>query len=60
MINKRYLHPMRTSEYSNSISLCHVLISYSPSNNVSPYSIIELSLLGSGIFYPPPYSPKNL
>ena len=60
MINKTYLHPIKTSGYSNSISSCHVLISHPPSNNVSPYSIIELSLLGSGIFYPPPCSPKNL
>ena len=60
MINKTYLHPIRTSDYSNSISSCHVLTSYPPSNKISPYSILELPLLSSRIFYPPPHSPKNL
>ena len=59
-INKTYLHSIRTSDYSNSISSCHVLTSYPPSNKISPYSILELPLLSSRIFYPPPHGPKNL
>ena len=60
MINKTYLHPIRTSDYSNSISPCRVLTSHPSSNKISPYSILELPLLSSRIFYPPPRSPKNL
>ena len=26
MINKTYLHPIRTSDYSNSVSSCHVMV----------------------------------
>ena len=60
MINKTCLHPIITSDYFNSISSCHVLTSHPPSNKISPYSILELPLLSSRIFYPPPHSPKNL
>ena len=59
-INKTYQHSIRTSDYSSSISSCHVLTSHVPSNKISPYSILELPLLSSRIFYPPPHSPKNL
>ena len=59
MINKIYLHPIKTSDYSNSVSSCHVLTSHPSSNKISPYSILKLSLLSSRIFYPPPLSPKN-
>ena len=58
MINKTYLHPVRTSDYSNSISSCHVLTSHPPSNKISPYSILEVTLLNSRIFYPPLHSPQ--
>ena len=60
MINKTYLHPIRTSDYSNSISSCHVLTSHSHSNKINPYSILELPLLRSRFCYPPTHSPKNL
>ena len=60
MISKTYLHPIRISDYSNSISSCHVLKSHPPLNKISPYSILELPLLSSRNFYPPPHSPKNL
>ena len=45
MINKTYLHPIRTPEYSNSESSCHALTSYSPSNKIIPYSKLKLPLL---------------
>ena len=38
MINKTYLHPIRTSDYSNSASWCHVLTSHPTSNQISLYS----------------------
>ena len=68
MINKTYLHPIRTSDYSNRLSSCHLLTSHLPSNKTSPYSklknpncsIVQLLLLSSGIFCPPLHSPKNL
>ena len=60
MMNKTYLHPTRTSHYSKSISPCHVLTSHPPSKKISPYLKLKLPLLSSGIFYPPPHSPKNL
>ena len=60
MINKTYLHPIRTSDYSNSVSSYHVLIFHPPSNKISPCSKLKLPLLSSGIFYPPHYSSKNL
>ena len=60
MINKTYLHPIITSDYFNSISSCHVLTSHPPSNKISPYSVLQLPLLSSRIFYPQPHSPKNL
>ena len=55
MINKTYLHPIRTSDYFNSVLTFHPL-----SNEISTYSILKLSLLSSIIFYSPPLSPKNL
>ena len=60
MINKTYLHPIKASDYLNSVSLCHVLTCHPPSNKISPYSMSKLSLLISRIFYPPLHSPKNL
>ena len=60
LINKTYLHPLRTSDDSNSISSCHVLTSHPSSNKISPCSVLELPLLSSRIFYPPLHSPKNL
>ena len=60
MINKTYLHPIRTSHYSKNVSSCHVLTSHSLSNKLSPYLKLKPPLLSSGIFYPPPHSPKNL
>ena len=42
MINKTYLHPIRTSDYSNSTSSCHLLRSHPPSNKINPYAILEL------------------
>ena len=61
MINKTYLNAIRTSDYSNSVSSCHVLTCLAPSNKKSPYSklkhpsrnIFQLPLLSSGIFYSP-------
>ena len=61
MINKVYLHPTRTSDYSNSVSSCHVLTYPPPSNKNRPHSklkdssrnIFQLSLLSSGNFYFP-------
>ena len=60
MIDNTYLHPIRTSDYSNSVSSCHVLTSHSPSNNTSPHSKLKLALLSSGIFYPSHRSTKYL
>ena len=60
MINKTYLHPIRTPEYSNSESSCHALTSHSPSNKISPYSKLKLPLLSPETFFAPPHSPKNL
>ena len=60
MINKTYLHHIRTPEYSNSVSSCHALTSHFPSNKISPYSKLKLPLLSPEIFYAPPQSPKNL
>ena len=60
MINKTYLHPVRTSDYSNSISSCHVFTSHPPSNKISLYSIPEETLLNSRISYLPLPSLKNL
>ena len=54
MINKTYLHPIRTSDYSNSVSSCHALTSHSPSNKISPNPKLKLPLLGSEIFIPYP------
>ena len=61
MINKTYLNAIRTYDYSNSVSSCHVLTCLAPSNKKSPYSklkhpsrnIFQLPLLSSGIFYSP-------
>ena len=61
MINKTYLYPIRTSDYSNSVSSCHVLTSPPPFNKISPHSklkypsrnIFQLPLLSSGVFYFP-------
>ena len=61
MINKTYLNATRTSDYSNSVSSCHVLTCLAPSNKKSPYSelkhpsrnIFQLPHLSSGIFYSP-------
>ena len=60
MINKTYLHPVTTSDYSKSVSSFHVLASHTPSNKISPYLKLKLLVLSSAIFYPLPYSPKNL
>ena len=60
MTNKTYLHRIRTSDYSNSISSCHVLTSHPPPSKINPYSILELPLLSSRIFYHPPNCAKNL
>ena len=60
MVNKTYLHPIRTSDYSYSVSSCHILTSNPPSNKISTYAKLKLPLLSSGIFYPPSHSPKNL
>ena len=59
MINKTYLHPIRTSDYSKKVSSCHVLTFHPPSNKITPYLKLKLLLLSSGIFYSPPHSPKN-
>ena len=61
MINKTYLHPVRTSNYSNIVSSCHILTCPAPSNKNSPHSklkhtsrnIFQLPFLSSGIFYSP-------
>ena len=61
MINKVYLHPTRTSDFSNSVSSCHVLTYPPPSNKNSPHSklkdssrnISQLLLLSSENFYFP-------
>ena len=61
MINKTYLHPVRTSDYSNIVSPCHVLTCPAPSNKNSSHSklkqtsrnIFQLPFLSSEIFYPP-------
>ena len=45
MINKTYLHPIRTSDYSNRLSSCHVLTSHLPSNKTSPYSKLKKTQL---------------
>ena len=58
MTNKTYLHP--TTYYSKSVSSCHVLTSHLPSNKISPYLKLKLSLLSPGIFHPSPHSPKSL
>ena len=60
MINKTYLHPIRTSDYSKSVSSCHVFPCRPPSNKISLYLKLKLPLLSSRIFYPPPHSPKCL
>ena len=60
MINKTYLHPIRTSDYSKSVSSCHVLTSRLVSNKIFPYLKLKLSVLSCGVFYPPLHSPKNL
>ena len=69
MINKTYLHPIRTSDYSNSVSSCHILTCSASSNKNSPHSklkhpsrnIFQLPLLSSGISYSPhTHSLKNL
>ena len=60
MINKTYLHPIRTSDYSKSVSSCHVLTSRPASNKIFPYLKLKLTVLSSGIFYPPLHSPKNV
>ena len=60
MINKTYMHPTRTSNYSKRVSSCHVLTFRPPSNTTSLYLKLKLPILSSGIFYPPPHSPKNL
>ena len=51
MINKTYLHPIRTSDYSNSVSSYYVLTSHPHCNKISPYSKLKLAILNSGIFY---------
>ena len=61
MINKTFLHPVRTSDYSNIVSSCHILTWPAPSNKNSPHSklkhtsrnIFQLPFLSSGIFYSP-------
>ena len=61
MINKTYMHPVRTSDYSNIVSSCHILTCPAPSNENSPHSklkhtgrnIFQLTFLSSGIFYSP-------
>ena len=61
MINETYLHPVRTSDYSNIVSPCHGLTCSAPSNKNSPHSklkhtsrnIFQLPFLSSEIFYPP-------
>ena len=61
MINKVYLHPTRTSDFSNSVSSCHVLTYPLASNKNSPHSklkdpshnIFQLLLLSSENFYFP-------
>ena len=61
MINKTYLHPVRTSNYFNIVSSCHILTCPAPSNKNSPHSklkhtsrnIFQLPFLSSGIFYFP-------
>ena len=60
MTNKTYLHPIRPSDYSKSVSSCHVLTSRPHSNKISPYLKLKLLVLSPGIFYPPSYSLKNL
>ena len=37
MINKTYLHPIKASDYPNSVSSCHVLTFHPLSNKISPY-----------------------
>ena len=63
MINKTYLHPIRPTDYSNSVQSCHVMMIYclAPSQKNSPHSklkhpsrnIFQLLLLSSGTFYSP-------
>ena len=61
MINKVYLHPTRTSDFSNSVSSCHVLTYPPPKKKNSPHSklkdssrnIFQLLLLSSENFYFP-------
>ena len=60
MINKIYLHPIRTSEYSKSVPSCHVSTSHPPSNKISPYLKPKLPLLSFGIFYSLPHRSKKL
>ena len=65
-----YLHPMRTSDYSNRVSSCHEIwyCPAPPSNKNSPHSKLklpshktfQLPLPNSVSFYPLPYSSKNL
>ena len=61
MISKTYLHPVRTSDYSDTVSSCHILTCPASSNKNSPHSklkhtsrnIFQLPFLSSGIFYFP-------
>ena len=60
MRNSTYLQPIRISHYSKSVSSCDLLAHHPASNKISLYLKLKLPLLISGIFYPPPHSPKNL
>ena len=60
MINKTYLHLISTSDYSNSVLSCHALTYHPPSNKIIPYLVLQLPLLSSRTFYPPPQCRKNL
>ena len=61
MINKTYLHPVRTCDCSKIVSSCHVLTWPASSNKNSPHSklkrtsrnIFQLPFLSSGISYSP-------
>ena len=71
MINKTYLYPIRTSDYSNGGISCHVMgcwpALFSSNKNslhskleLPSHKMFQLSIPSSGILYPSPHSPKNL
>ena len=60
MINKTYMHPIRTSDYSESVSSCYVLTFHPSSSKISLYLKLKVTLVSSRLFYFPPHSPKNL